>query len=103
MLFAKKVNLIETENTKAVLCFFERRTSNPLLQMRGALSRGNGGCSCQIGIRKPHLTSCGATCVHEKVETADFECLLYYFRHIFFLILYNKNINIYIFRKTRII
>ena len=56
---------------------FERRTSNPPLQMHRTLSGGNGGCSCQMGIRKPHLTSCGASCVHEKVAIADFEYPLY--------------------------
>ena len=55
----------------------ERRTRNPPLQMRRALSGGNGGSSCQMGIRKPHLTGCGAACVHEKVAIADFECPLY--------------------------
>ena len=58
-------------------CILERRTSNPPLQMRGALSGGNGGCSCQVGIQKPHLTSCKAACVHEEVATADSECPLY--------------------------
>ena len=33
--------------------YYERRTSNPPLQMRGALSGENGGCSCQMGIQNP--------------------------------------------------
>ena len=65
------------------LFVLERRTSNPPLQMRRALSGGNGGCSCQVEIPKFHLTNWGVACVHEEIAIADdvplgyYECPIY--------------------------
>lgn len=56
---------------RAAIAEYERRMSNPPFQMHGALSGGNGECSCQVGISKPHLTSCVAACVHEEAAKAD--------------------------------
>ena len=55
----------------------ERKTNNPPLQMRRALSGGYGGFLCQLEIEKLQLTGNGVACVHEQVANADCECPLY--------------------------
>ena len=45
--------------------FFERRTSNPHLQMHRALNGERGIVASDVD-EKPHLMSCEATCVHEE-------------------------------------
>ena len=55
---------------------FERRISIPPLQVRRALSGGEGGCLCQGELKAPTDRS-QSDCVHEQVAKADCECPLY--------------------------
>ena len=55
---------------------FERRISIPPIQVRRALSGGEGGCLCQWELKAPTDRS-QSDCVHEQVAKADCECPLY--------------------------
>ena len=58
------------------VCQFECRISIPQLQVRGALSGGEGGCLCQWELKAPTDRS-QSDCVHEQAAKADCECPLY--------------------------
>ena len=71
-LSTKKVNKVSSVE----LIQIERRISIPQLQVRGALSGGEGGCLCQWELKAPTDRS-QSDCVHEQVAKADCECPLY--------------------------
>ena len=71
-LSTKKVNKVSSVE----LIQIERRISIPQLQVRGALSGGEGGCLCQWELKAPTDRS-QSDCVHEQAAKADCECPLY--------------------------